>query len=303
MKIIKNTKKEDWLEKELATEMINISPSANAKENITPTYLIIHYTATDTASQAIDWFMSVPPDNPNRIAAHIVVDLDGTITQLIPFNKRANHAGISSWDGKIGMNIHSIGIEIVNPGFVEKLSNGTFKRRITKTKNTIYPATKASKILKADHKHLFWTDAENHHWFKYPPAQLNAVYALSKLLVNHYQLITAIGHDDVSPARKPDPGPAFPWDEFKTTVFGANNPIGSIMIIESEDGSANLRVEPNKEASLVKKLNNGHQVEIIETFGQWTKVYLVNSKNDLIDSSGSTTKIIGWVFSRLLKAK
>lgn len=292
-----------WLVAEANTEKIIKNPTDNARHNITPSYLIIHYTAGDTASSAIDWFKSVPPANPDRIAAHIVVDTDGTITQLVPFNRRANHAGYSNWNGTSGMNIYSIGIEIVNPGFVEKLSDGTFKRRITKTSSKIYPASTASKIIQTKHKHKFWTDKENEYWFKFPQAQLKAVYELSKTLINHYHLINAIGHDDISPARKPDPGPAFPWDDFKLAVFGKTDNVGKIFVVNSSDGHANFRTDHDTGATLIKKLNNGYEVGLIETFGQWCKVYLVDKKSDVVDSSGQSIKSIGWIHGSLLKLK
>src|SRR5207237_7441261 len=116
-----------WLEAENANEKLKISKSDNARDLIDPDYVIVHYTATDTASSAIDWFMYTK-SNPDKIAAHIVIDYDGTVTQLIPFNRRANHAGTSTWDGTDSLNVHAIGIELVNPGFVEQLADGSFKR-------------------------------------------------------------------------------------------------------------------------------------------------------------------------------
>jgi len=109
-----------WLTPDATSEKIRISKTKNAGDLIDPDYVVIHYTATDTAASAVDWFMNTS-NNPDRIAAHIVLDYDGTITQLVPFNRKANHAGTSAWDGVDFFNSHAIGIEIVNPGFVEKL--------------------------------------------------------------------------------------------------------------------------------------------------------------------------------------
>jgi N-acetylmuramoyl-L-alanine amidase len=41
---------------------------------------------------------------------------DGRIFQLVPEARRAQHAGISSWEGETDINSRSVGIEIVNPG-------------------------------------------------------------------------------------------------------------------------------------------------------------------------------------------
>ena len=287
------------LVKETGSEKIVLLNSPNAREIIDPDYLVIHYTAGDTAQSAINWFMD-SANNPDKIAAHIVLDTDGTITQLVPFNRRANHAGTSTWDGVENFNFHSIGIEIVNPGYVEKLSNGTFRRKVTNTKFQTYPASRSVDIIKTKHKHKFWTGADNNYWFKFPQAQLNALYKLSKLLVEQYQLVTAVGHDDISAARKPDPGPAFPWNEFKLNVLNKTDDIGKIFIVNTN--STNFRAAPTTNAAVIKKLNTGFEVGLIETSGAWNKVYLVNDKKDVLINNRSV-KTIGWVHSTLLSLK
>ena len=296
------------LKKENATEKINISLTANTGGLIDPDYVVIHYTATDTARSAIDWFLNTS-NNPDRIAAHIVIDLDGTITQLVPFNRKANHAGTSTWDGVDFFNSHSIGIEIVNPGFVEKLANGSFRRMTGMDKNKkpvfkTYTAAEAGRIMKINHKHKFWTANENRHWFKYPDAQLQALYKLCRKLFEIYHPVNAVGHDDISPARKPDPGPAFPWDEFKTNVFGSANQVGKIFVVNT--GGTNMRASFTTSAPIIKKLPVGFELGLIETNGQWSKVYLADKSSDvLVKQAGKlrSVKTIGWIFSSLLTLK
>jgi N-acetylmuramoyl-L-alanine amidase len=65
---------------------------------IKPRWLVMHYTASANASGAISWF----EDPQSKVSAHIVIAKDGTITQCVPFNRRANHAGKSSWKGVDG---------------------------------------------------------------------------------------------------------------------------------------------------------------------------------------------------------
>jgi N-acetylmuramoyl-L-alanine amidase len=288
-----------WLKASAPGEKIQILKSGNARSLIDPDYLIIHYTATDTASEASNWFMNTS-NNPDFIAAHIVLDYDGTITQHVPFNRRANHAGTSTWDGVDNMNYHSIGIEIVNPGFVEKLADGSFRR--AKTKN--YPVSASSKILKADHKHKFWTDKDNHFWFKYPNAQMQALYTLSHLLMNHYQLVTAVGHDDISPARKPDPGPAFNWTAFRNAVFGQASDIGKVFVVNQD--ASNFRSGASTNNPVLRKLSKGYEVGLIETNGQWCKVYLVDKSAEVLQKQSGvnrSVKTIGWIHASLLDEK
>lgn len=288
-----------WLKAENNNEKVIKSETLNAREVIDPDYLIIHYTAGDTAKSAVDWFMNTNT-NPDRIAAHIVIDLDGTITQLVPFNRRANHAGSSTWDGIDNFNFHSIGIEIVNPGYCEKLQDGSFKRKVTNTKHQAYPKTRATDIRETKHKHRFWTGNDNNHWFKFPEAQLNSLFKLSKLLVDHYELINVLGHDDISPLRKPDPGPCFPWKDFKMNVLGRSDNVGDIFMVNT-DGT-NFRVDHTTNSAVVKKLNSGYNVGLIETFGAWNKVYLANERKELLREN-RCIKTIGWIHSSLLTLK
>ena len=58
-----------------------------------PDTIIIHYTAGPSVSSAVNTFK----DPSVKASAHVVIDHDGTITQLIPFNKIGWHAGESSW--------------------------------------------------------------------------------------------------------------------------------------------------------------------------------------------------------------
>lgn len=277
--------KNHWLVKDNAEEKIKILKSGNARDPIDPDHLVIHYTATADAQSAINWFMDTK-NNPDKIAAHIVLDYDGTITQLVPFNLRANHAGTSTWDGVESLNYHSIGIEIVNRGFADHpVNSGT-----------------NSKTIKASHKHKFWDNIQN--WYAFPDAQLQALYQVAKAIFETYQLISAVGHDDISPARKLDPGPAFPWDEFKQQVFGTVNNSGKVFTVNT-DGT-NLRAASSTNAASIKKLPVGYEVGLIETNGEWSKVYLVNSKSEvLITQNGKmrSIKTIGWIFSKLLTLK
>ena len=58
-----------------------------------PTHLIIHYTAGGTMSGAVEWFK-----NPSsQVSAHLVIDHDGEMTQMVRFDRIAWHAGASSW--------------------------------------------------------------------------------------------------------------------------------------------------------------------------------------------------------------
>ena len=74
--------------------------SPNVGGQIQHRYLIIHYTAGPNADVAIRSLVN--RDRP--VSAHLVIGRDGSITQLVPFNRVAWHAGASRWLGLEGLN-------------------------------------------------------------------------------------------------------------------------------------------------------------------------------------------------------
>ncbi|MEO8830523.1 peptidoglycan recognition family protein [Lapillicoccus sp.] len=78
-----------------------------ASWQLTPTMVVLHYTAGGTAASTRNVFSA---DTPNAgelpgTCAHFVVDKDGTVYQLVPTTVRCRHT--------IGLNDQAIGIEMV----------------------------------------------------------------------------------------------------------------------------------------------------------------------------------------------
>jgi N-acetylmuramoyl-L-alanine amidase len=93
-----------------------IVPSPNHKERVghgRPDMILLHYTGMASAEAALERLCSL--DDP-RVSSHYLVYENGRILQLVPEARRAQHAGVSSWEGETDNNSRSIGIEIVNPG-------------------------------------------------------------------------------------------------------------------------------------------------------------------------------------------
>ena len=87
----------------------NFGPRKHAEG---PSYIILHYTAMDTAQAAINRLC----DPQYEVSAHYVIDAHGRVTQLVQEQDRAWHAGRSYWRGETDMNSHSIGVELANDG-------------------------------------------------------------------------------------------------------------------------------------------------------------------------------------------
>ncbi len=177
----------------------------NKGGNIKPTYLIMHYTAGTTADGAISWFR----DPQAQASAHLVVDRDGTVTQMAAFNRKAWHAGRSRWADIVGLNGHSVGIEIVNAGKLQRNEKGQW---INWSGKVIPP----EQVTVATHK----DESSPAGWHIYTPEQLEVVTEIGTALHEKYKFIDVLGHDDISPKRKVDPGPAFPMISIRSRIMG-----------------------------------------------------------------------------------
>jgi N-acetylmuramoyl-L-alanine amidase len=136
-----------------------------------PNYVIIHFTAQDSAAQTLKTFTIVK----TQVSAHYVIGRNGEVYHMLNDYLRAWHAGLSKWGSVTDMNSSSIGIELDNNG------SEPFK-----------------------------------------PAQINSLLALLAHLKKAYNIPAAnfIGHQDIAPGRKPDPGPYFPWKTLAAHGFG-----------------------------------------------------------------------------------
>ena len=112
----------------------------------------------------------------SEVSSHYLIgDAPATIYRLVDEDRRAWHAGVSEWQGRTWLNATTIGIELVNQGYYQG-PNGRY-------------------------------------WQPFAPAQIDALVALLKDIVRRHQLPLGaiVGHSDVAPQRKVDPGPLFPW--------------------------------------------------------------------------------------------
>lgn len=187
------------------TRQATFVTTKNLGKAINPLYLIIHYTAGTTAKGAIEWFQ-----NPeSQASAHLVIDRDGKVTQMVPFNRRAWHAGVSKWGALEDINSHSIGIEIVNAGKLSKRTDGTW---LTWLKTPI----PTDEVTLATHKN----EQREAGWHEYTAEQIQATIDIGIVLAQKYELLDVLGHDDVAPTRKKDPGPLFPLLSVSSRILG-----------------------------------------------------------------------------------
>ena len=78
-------------------------------------HLVLHYTVAD-----FDESLDILTGRERGVSAHYLVRDDPVrIYRLVPEERMARHAGESYWNGATALNASSIGIEIVNPGWVD----------------------------------------------------------------------------------------------------------------------------------------------------------------------------------------
>ncbi len=184
--------------------------TANHGGAITPRFLVFHFTAISFEATVARF---KDPTPGNRVSAHLVVARDGRIVQCVDFNLRAWHAGQSGWEGLTDLNSHSIGIELENAGSIRKEREQFIGEEGT--------AVSADEVIETSHKNARWTMT---HWHRYSPAQLTACHAIAAALARAYSLKDVLGHDDIAPDRKRDPGPAFPLESIRAHALGRAGP-------------------------------------------------------------------------------
>lgn len=148
-------------------------------------FLVMHYTAVDDEE-------SLKILTEGNVSSHYLIPTQPemkkgkpVVFSLVSEDKRAWHAGVSQWGSVSSLNSASIGIEIVNLGYEDK--------------NDV------------------------REWFPYTPAQINAITLMMKDIIKRYDIEpqNVVGHSDIAPQRKVDPGPLFPWAQLAAQGIGA----------------------------------------------------------------------------------
>ena len=184
-----------WLQKE--TDAIRHHPTPNLGQPFAPNMpdtLVLHYTAMDTPQQALNLLCSPQ----HQASAHVLVTRQGVFIQLAPFNTITWHAGESQHQQRTQLNHCSLGIEMDNAGRLEKHQDHycSWQRHPYAFEETLLLTHRNEKTPC--------------YWHRYTFSQIRAVRQLCQLLLKTYDIQHILGHEEISPNRKYDPGPAFP---------------------------------------------------------------------------------------------
>jgi N-acetylmuramoyl-L-alanine amidase len=158
--------------------------------------LILHYTGMPDTAAALDRLC----DPVAEVSAHYLVEEDGIIWRLVAEDRRAWHAGKSSWGGDHDVNSRSIGIEVANPG------HGPDYR-------------------------------------PFPEPQMAALEQLCRDILGRHPIPArhVLGHSDVAPKRKLDPGELFDWRRLALAGIGLWSDMDGLGPLPDADFPAMMR--------------------------------------------------------------
>lgn len=242
--------------------------------------LVIHFTFGGTGRSSADWFRD--PLNKGS-SAHVVVDRDGSVIQCVPFNIVAWHAGRSRWGDLVGLNQFALSIELANWGYLKRSGAGWAS----------YTGMRISDPFIGVHKNGNPDGSRSPiGWEPYSEAQLSTAIQIARVFVDTYGVKEIVGHDDIAPDRKWDPGPAFDMMRFCAQVFGDRGYNGDIRMKVLPSVGLNLRAEPGTQYEVKKLLAMGTIVQPIERDMLWISVSEIGPSGEPTDT--------GWVHSQYL---
>ncbi|MGY0195680.1 N-acetylmuramoyl-L-alanine amidase [Leptothrix sp. BB-4] len=241
---------------------------------LSPRYLVMHYTAGRSLESSVTSLCTQKPSG--NASAHVVLGRDGRIVQLAPFNVVTWHAGLSAWNGLTGLNTASIGIEMDNAGALDKVGD-----RYVAWFGEAYPD---SEVRVAAHRH----GGPVRGWHAYTAAQIQRATELAELLVSTYRLEDVLGHEDIAPGRKTDPGPAFPLASVRAHALGREDDTLPRRWVDAT--SLNIRTAPDAQAPAVAPpLKRGTELLLLEAGSRWSRVEVAGP-----------TDLEGWVNNSFL---
>ena len=247
------------------------SPNHSGHFESEPDTIVIHFTAGGSRTSSSNWLC----DKRAKASCHIVLGRDEKISQLVDFDTIAWHAGRSSWLERTSLNKYSIGIEIDNAGKLKKSGQEYYSHF----------------GRKYDRDEVFIAK-DGIPWHAFTEWQIENTVMACLALKDIYPIELILGHHEISPGRKVDPGPAFPLDYVRNKVLNAGRKDQEDESI-SEDPMAlasenlNIRSGPGPQHPILRSpLPKGEKVKVMDAKNGWTKVEVTTS---------------GWVSSRYLK--
>ena len=177
---------------------------------------VIHYTAGGSGRGLAKWWQN---PKSRRVSAHVIGCRDGHPIMCVPLEKKALHAGeVASkglWKNKPqpeNVNNFTVGLENANYGVLKKVGRGF----LTGGGN---PYRGPEPVCALDHR------GNERWWEPYTDELIQLNVRFLRYVGNEFApdmtREDVQAHSDVSPHRKFDPGPLYPWDYVLGEVFGS----------------------------------------------------------------------------------
>lgn len=152
--------------------------------------VVIHHTGSFSDQSTIDWFTTATQNKTNpNASAHYLVGKQGDVWQFVDVGQRAWHAGVSS------LTVNGIRYDNWNMFSIGIEITGDGNVR------------------------------------PYTEQQYQSLFPLVSMLVNRFNVKKEflVGHEQIAPGRKTDPGKMFDWERLYREVYnlptpGYNNP-------------------------------------------------------------------------------
>jgi len=231
-----------------------------------PVGILLHYTA---GGPAVDRLAGKGDSN---VSVHFTVDRNGDAYQCGDLDQRLWHAGVSHIGGMTGLNDYYVGIEQANFGYW----------RDERGLPTLAKAKEAG-WLHAAHS---YDPSRVLYWEPYPERLLATTERICRWLLENISTIKNIhGHDQVSPGRKSDPGPAFPLNRFRNLLMPDSESKPPRYKVQVSD-FLNVRAAPS--ASADKRdwgpLKDGDVVDYLREDGSWFMIQTKDGKEGWVNS-------------------
>jgi N-acetylmuramoyl-L-alanine amidase len=170
-------------------------------------------TLTERSGYPVSSHYLIPePDDPTYGDGRLHV------YELVPETYRAWHAGDSYWGGRTSLNDQSIGIELVNRTWCHRspldTGDGIVEAAGARMPGAIDESTAIADAV--PESICFYPD--------FAESQIELLTGLLDDILRRHPSIRPtqiVGHSDIAPGRKIDPGPRFPWQRLYRLGFGA----------------------------------------------------------------------------------
>ena len=249
------------------------SKNYDTRGNSQVRFLVLHYTSSNwqrslqllrLPEYEVSSHYLIPETNDD---SYRKTELD--IYQLVDETNRAWHAGKSRWEDGKNINDQSIGIELVNRS------------------KCYYQEDNEKLDYKNDYLCIFPD---------YDPLQIQLLIKLTQDILQRYPAITPtriIGHADIQPKNKSDPGPQFPWFTLYNNGIGAwydnetvhkfwlqysQDPMPSTLVVQCALSSYGYGIE-------VTGVNDEQTFDIIRAFQMHFTPWQTNGEIDIVTVS------------------